>query len=79
MGELNERIWSVISERGCERSGLGYAQAARLMRKLAKEKARGLCVVTDAAARHLAPVNPAPSRRRRASKSPAPKSEAASS
>lgn len=70
MGELVERRWAVISEHGCEASGLGYAEAAELVRRLAAEKIHGLCVVTDEAARHLpqassaepAPKRPTPAR-----------------
>ena len=56
MGELNEQRWAVISERGCEASGMIYAEAAALMRKLASEKVYGLCVVTSDVARFLPPV-----------------------
>jgi hypothetical protein len=56
MGELGEERWAVISERGCEASGLAYAEAAALMRQLASEKVYGLCVVTNESARHLATV-----------------------
>lgn len=79
MGELGERRWAVISERGREAEGLAYADAARLVRTLRGEKVSGLWVVTDFAASRLrkaAPPAPngkppakAPSgRRRRASK-----------
>jgi hypothetical protein len=53
MGELGEQRWAVISERGCEASGLAYAEAAALMHKLASEKVYGLCVITNNAARNL--------------------------
>ena len=56
MGELGDKRWAVISERGCEASGLAHAEAAALMRKLASEKVYGLCVVTDNAARRLPPA-----------------------
>ena len=56
MGELGEKRWAVISERGCEASAMAYAEAAALMRKLAQEKVYGLCVVSEMAARHLWPV-----------------------
>ncbi|HEV2765631.1 MAG TPA: hypothetical protein VGV38_21790 [Pyrinomonadaceae bacterium] len=59
MGELSEPRWSVMSERGCEASGLAHADAARLVRKLAGEGVSALCVVTDEAARRLPPVNAA--------------------
>lgn len=54
MSELNDQRWAVLSERGCEASGLVYEKAAHLMRQLANEKVYGLCVVTDEAARRLA-------------------------
>lgn len=56
MGELSEARWAVISERGCEASGMAYAEAVALMRKLASEKVYGLCVVTNDAARYIPPV-----------------------
>jgi hypothetical protein len=58
MGELSEERWAVISERGCEASGMAYAEAAELMHKLASEKVYGLCVVTSDAARYIPPVEP---------------------
>ena len=59
MSELRERRWAVISERGREASGLAHADAARLLRKLAGEGVRALCLVADEAARRLPPVNAA--------------------
>jgi DNA-directed RNA polymerase subunit F len=59
MGELDEQRWAVISERGCEASGITYAEAAALMQKLASEKVYGLSVVTQTAARHLPDVKAA--------------------
>jgi hypothetical protein len=53
MGELNEKLWAVLSERGCEASGLTYAQAAELMRRLMRERISGLSVITNAAARRV--------------------------
>ena len=53
MSELGDRRWAVISERGCEASGMMYAEAAELVRKLEGEKVHGLCVVTIEAARHF--------------------------
>lgn len=58
MGELSEARWAVISERGCEASGMLYADAAELMQRLAKEKVYGLCVVTSDAARYIPEVEP---------------------
>ena len=58
MGELSEARWAVISERGCEATGMAYAEAAALMHRLASEKVYGLCVVTSDAARYTPPVEP---------------------
>lgn len=56
MGELSEPRWAVISERGCEASGLNYEEAIELLRRLVGEKVSGTCIVTNEAARHLAPA-----------------------
>jgi hypothetical protein len=56
MGELNEPLWAVISERGCEASGLNYDGALKLLRRLVEEKVHGTCIVTSEAASHLAPA-----------------------
>ena len=53
MGELGEKRWAVISERGCEAAGLAHAEAAVLVRRLAGERVSGLCVVTAEAAARL--------------------------
>ncbi len=53
--ELNERRWAVLSERGCEESGLSYGEASGLVARLRGERLSGLCVVTDEAASHLSP------------------------
>ena len=58
MGELGERRWAVISERGREAEGLVYADAARLVQSLRGEKVSGLWVVTDFAASHLRNATP---------------------
>ena len=54
--ELGEHRWGVLSERGCEATRLDYDAALRLVRRLKGEGVRGLCVVTEAAASHLAPA-----------------------
>jgi len=51
LSELTENRWAVLSERGCEATGLTYAEAHDLMRALAAERVSGLSVITDAAAR----------------------------
>jgi len=53
MSELNERRWAVLSERGCEDSGLSYEEAAAAVARLKAERVSGLCVITDAAAAHV--------------------------
>lgn len=50
-GELSERRWAVLSERGCEASGLVYDEATQLVAHLTVEKVHGLCILTDEAAR----------------------------
>lgn len=56
MGELGEPRWAVISERGCEASGLKHEEAVELMHRLVSRKVYGTCVVTNESARHLSPV-----------------------
>ncbi|HKC65264.1 MAG TPA: hypothetical protein VKB86_16605 [Pyrinomonadaceae bacterium] len=51
MSELSEKLWAVLSERGCEATDLTYADAHQLMLDLVRERVSGLCVVTDDAAR----------------------------
>lgn len=50
MSELNEGRWAVLSERGCEDSGLSYEEAAATVARLRAERVSGLCIITDAAA-----------------------------
>ena len=51
--ELEEPVWSVLSDRGCEASGLTHEDARRLVHRLGGEGRRGLCIVTDEAAAKL--------------------------
>jgi hypothetical protein len=51
MSELNEQRWGVLSERGCEATGLTYTSALELMRRLAREKVSGISIITNEAAR----------------------------
>lgn len=53
MSELMNRRWAVISEHGCEASGLTYEEAHALMNHLDADRVHGLCIVTDEAARHF--------------------------
>jgi hypothetical protein len=51
MGELDKQLWGVLSERGCEATGLTYAAALELMRRLSREKVSGISIITNDAAR----------------------------
>jgi len=53
MGEVGERHWAVISERGCEASGLRYDEATELVERLQREGIHGLCIVTSEAASRM--------------------------
>lgn len=57
MSELREKRWSVLSERGCEVSGVDYDEAARLMHRLRGDDVHGLCIISDEAARRLSSNN----------------------
>ena len=48
--ELEESRWSVLSDRGCEASGLTHEEARRLAHRLGGEGRHGLVIVTDEAA-----------------------------
>jgi len=48
--ELEQSVWSVLSDRGCEASGLNHEEARRLVHRLGGEGRHGLCIVTDEAA-----------------------------
>jgi hypothetical protein len=63
MGELNERRWGVLSERGCEATKLTYADAAELMRRLLREKVSGISIITNDAARRASLTENSPARR----------------
>lgn len=51
--DLEQRRWSVISERGCEASSLTHEEARRLVHRLGAEGRHGLCIVSDDAARRM--------------------------
>ncbi len=57
MSELREPRWSVVSERGCEASGVNYEAAAGLVGRLRAERVHGLCIISDEAARRFAANN----------------------
>jgi hypothetical protein len=56
MGELDEKRWALMSERGCEATRVSRAEAVELMRRLRGEKVSGLCVITEHAASRLPPA-----------------------
>ncbi len=53
MGELGEKRWAVMSERGCEATRVTRAEAVELVRSLRAERVSGLCVITEHAASRL--------------------------
>jgi len=56
MGELGEKLWAVISERGCEATRVTRPEAVELVRALRAERLSGLCVITESAASRLPPA-----------------------
>ena len=53
MSQLEDSVWSVLSDRGCEASGLTHEEARRLVHRLGGEGRHGLCIVTDEAASRM--------------------------
>jgi hypothetical protein len=51
--DLEKDRWSVISERGCEASGLSHEEARRLVHRLGGEGRHGLGIITDEAASRM--------------------------
>ena len=51
--ELGKEKWAVISDRGCEATGLIHEEARRLVHRLAGEGRHGLCIMSDQAASRL--------------------------
>ena len=56
MGELGEKLWAVMSERGCEATRVTREEAVGLVRGLRAERVSGLCVITERAASRLPPA-----------------------
>jgi hypothetical protein len=54
MSELGKERWAVISDRGCEATGLTHEDARRLVHRLTGEGRHGLCIISDEAANRLA-------------------------
>ena len=53
LSELEQKQWSVISERGREASSLTHEEARRLVHRLGAEGRHGLCIISDDAARRI--------------------------
>lgn len=51
--ELGKEKWAVVSDRGCEATGLTHEDARRLVHRLAGEGRHGLCIMSDEAASRL--------------------------
>jgi len=51
--ELGMEKWAVVSDRGCEATGLTHEDARRLVHRLAGEGRHGLCIMSDEAASRL--------------------------
>lgn len=60
MSEFSENRWAVISERGAEGSGLTYAEAHGLVRRLTSEGLHGVAIITDEAAKRIRQIKPRP-------------------
>jgi hypothetical protein len=54
--ELGMEKWAVISDRGCEATGLTHEDARRLVHRLAGEGRHGLCIISDEAASRMGSV-----------------------
>jgi hypothetical protein len=52
--ELGKEKWAVVSDRGCEVTGLTHEDARRLVHRLAGEGRHGLCIMSDEAASRMA-------------------------
>jgi hypothetical protein len=53
--ELGKEKWAVVSDRGCEATGLTHEDARRLVHRLAGEGRHGLCIMSDEAASRMSP------------------------
>ena len=52
--DLEKEKWAVVSDRGCEATGLTHEDARRLVHRLAGEGRHGLCIMSDEAASRMA-------------------------
>jgi hypothetical protein len=48
--DLEQKCWSVLSDRGCEAGSLTHEEARRLVHRLGGEGRHGLVIVSDQAA-----------------------------
>jgi hypothetical protein len=55
--ELGMEKWAVVSDRGCEATGLTHEDARRLVHRLAGEGRHGLCIMSDEAASRMGTDN----------------------
>jgi hypothetical protein len=53
MSDLGNERWAVISDRGCEATGLTHEDARRLVHRLMGEGRHGLCIISDEAAKRF--------------------------
>lgn len=51
--DLEKEKWAVVSDRGCEATGLTHEDARRLVHRLAGEGRHGLCIMSDEAASRM--------------------------
>ena len=51
--ELGMEKWAVVSDRGCEATGLTHEEARRLAHRLAGEGRHGLCIMSGEAASRI--------------------------
>ena len=60
--ELEKESWSVLSDRGCEASGLTHEDARKFVHRLGGEGRHGLSIITDEAASRMKTggLNPKP-------------------
>lgn len=54
--DLEQPLWSVLSDRGCEQNGLTHEDARRLVHRLGGESRHGLVIITDEAAGRMNPL-----------------------
>jgi hypothetical protein len=53
MSDLGNERWAVISDRGCEATGITHEEARHLVRRLIGDGHHGLCIISDEAAKRF--------------------------